>query len=538
MESENDTATPPPDAAALLDEVAARVVAGIDAHAFVSWFDTAARTIAPRFDAWLRERGGERLDGGFARALWNRLPHPAERLRPRPLPPVGRNDPCPCGSGVKYKRCCRAGEPSVATLSRLPLLLHVLDAVPDTALETLDVTGADPEELLDALELWGEEGEGERVVRLLAPLFERGGRLPRHAPELLETLLEHWPAGFRAARFDALGERFSTHPDEALAVVATVARVRAASVSDPALARSRLDVGRRRLPDDPELEELEIDVLNAEGRIDEAVRLARTLGERLVALDPTLAEHAEALLERASWVDPELALERARTRDDVLDRLIVLLEETPIAPIAGSHRPLGTTRELVLEATPALAAIEAAWGALLDEAGASAALAASDAVGEDTLTRLVAFLDDEPLALSSFAVVETLARGAGGWTDETWAEALRLRVLERGEALLYRHVTREAGFETADGLPDWDAMVWDTAPRPVREHPANRAALELLAALAARHDDAGPTSAPRARTLLAALDGLGALVEPDGLDAAGTVDAPDGRDPEKAPSDG
>ena len=22
--------------------------------------------------------------------------------------PVGRNDPCPCGSGRKYKRCCQA----------------------------------------------------------------------------------------------------------------------------------------------------------------------------------------------------------------------------------------------------------------------------------------------------------------------------------------------------------------------------------------------------------------------------------------------
>lgn len=25
---------------------------------------------------------------------------------PRPFPQVGRNDPCPCGSGKKYKRCC------------------------------------------------------------------------------------------------------------------------------------------------------------------------------------------------------------------------------------------------------------------------------------------------------------------------------------------------------------------------------------------------------------------------------------------------
>lgn len=29
-------------------------------------------------------------------------------------PPIGRNDPCPCGSGKKFKRCCLAGP-------RLPL---------------------------------------------------------------------------------------------------------------------------------------------------------------------------------------------------------------------------------------------------------------------------------------------------------------------------------------------------------------------------------------------------------------------------------
>jgi preprotein translocase subunit SecA len=26
-------------------------------------------------------------------------------------PPVGRNDPCPCGSGKKYKKCCGRGQP-------------------------------------------------------------------------------------------------------------------------------------------------------------------------------------------------------------------------------------------------------------------------------------------------------------------------------------------------------------------------------------------------------------------------------------------
>ena len=33
------------------------------------------------------------------------------------VPQAGRNDPCPCGSGKKYKRCCGAGQPSIAQAS-------------------------------------------------------------------------------------------------------------------------------------------------------------------------------------------------------------------------------------------------------------------------------------------------------------------------------------------------------------------------------------------------------------------------------------
>lgn len=36
------------------------------------------------------------------------LPHKVETYR-REEPKVGRNDPCPCGSGKKYKRCCGKG---------------------------------------------------------------------------------------------------------------------------------------------------------------------------------------------------------------------------------------------------------------------------------------------------------------------------------------------------------------------------------------------------------------------------------------------
>ena len=43
---------------------------------------------------------------------------------------VGRNDPCPCGSGKKYKKCCLAGEQSMAEDQRLyRLLLDLTDQV-------------------------------------------------------------------------------------------------------------------------------------------------------------------------------------------------------------------------------------------------------------------------------------------------------------------------------------------------------------------------------------------------------------------------
>ena len=32
--------------------------------------------------------------------------YPQDIIRREGVPKIGRNDPCPCGSGRKYKRCC------------------------------------------------------------------------------------------------------------------------------------------------------------------------------------------------------------------------------------------------------------------------------------------------------------------------------------------------------------------------------------------------------------------------------------------------
>jgi uncharacterized protein len=59
-----------------------------------------------RFAATARERLPDFVQDAYD-ALAAARPR-AEPLR-RDAPKIGRNDPCPCGSGKKYKRCCGAG---------------------------------------------------------------------------------------------------------------------------------------------------------------------------------------------------------------------------------------------------------------------------------------------------------------------------------------------------------------------------------------------------------------------------------------------
>jgi hypothetical protein len=56
--------------------------------------------------------GGGRVLGAYVRALKDAYAEAASgKKKPitRPGAKIGRNDPCPCGSGKKYKQCCLRG---------------------------------------------------------------------------------------------------------------------------------------------------------------------------------------------------------------------------------------------------------------------------------------------------------------------------------------------------------------------------------------------------------------------------------------------
>ncbi len=64
--------------------------------------------IAKRQQRWQEEDAKEKLRDDYGDEDYEDLGYQEPYVRPEPK--IGRNDPCPCGSGKKYKKCCLAKE--------------------------------------------------------------------------------------------------------------------------------------------------------------------------------------------------------------------------------------------------------------------------------------------------------------------------------------------------------------------------------------------------------------------------------------------
>ncbi len=124
-----------------------------------------------RGDVWVRSRSRafvEGLERLVARETKGVEALVAEETIHREAPKVGRNDPCPCGSGKKYKKCCEKEPGGVEDASR-----PSLDALLKGVRWTEELYALDPEKMLA---LVGEEPFREHLALLLQ------GERPRRAP--------------------------------------------------------------------------------------------------------------------------------------------------------------------------------------------------------------------------------------------------------------------------------------------------------------------------------------------------------------------
>jgi len=126
----------------------------------------------------------------LGRAILNHLPDPRNDFKPRKLPEPGRNDPCPCGSGCKFKQCCGgAGMPPMDFPLEL-LLPQVLRLLSKKDLPAVPHRRFNPELLAAVARDWDEKGEADRGRLLLEPLLADPRHLDGRHAEAFDALMD------------------------------------------------------------------------------------------------------------------------------------------------------------------------------------------------------------------------------------------------------------------------------------------------------------------------------------------------------------
>ena len=120
----------PPDK--LFADAVEEILSHEDPVRFFSWFEVRLRDEADDMHGPRTIEPGDikPLSTLLGRSLWNAVPLPGNDFRPQTLPSPGRNEPCPCGSGSKFKRCCARvpSPPAIDCEALWPLVLKNLSA--------------------------------------------------------------------------------------------------------------------------------------------------------------------------------------------------------------------------------------------------------------------------------------------------------------------------------------------------------------------------------------------------------------------------
>jgi len=412
---------------------------GVELERFLIW----ARDAIPAYlgiDEDLSADEERRLSTLLGIAIWNAAPRREHQWQTAPLPPPTATEPCPCGSGLRYRDCCEPFGP----MPELPEELVwdvLLDLLSEAELQQALRAQAVPQSLLAKVaETWLDQDRPGRAVSLLEPLFAGDLQaLDERFEPALDILcdaydqLDHWKkkqafllrvteAGSRVLKA-AAWQRFSTmFIDE----------------GEFDYAHEAFAQAQRQAPDSPGTALLELTLLAAQYRDDHARARAEFWRHKLIragygdagiiafldqaAVDPQealAASHAAALdpmlLDLGEWVQGLAA------RDPLPHRIELL--PMPREPAAEAQLSLFTDVELplpldhalfgevgALHATQGVRRVERAWHRVFGASKPySTQLTAADdgAVWEDD--RWLQLLRDEALAGDSLDILDDIA---------------------------------------------------------------------------------------------------------------------------------
>jgi tetratricopeptide (TPR) repeat protein len=402
------------------------------------------------------------------------MPQPAARFRPLKLPVPGRNEPCLCGSGLKYKHCCQslAGALDFSTFN---LLRYVLDNVSQKQFSALPQSHVDPLAVCDTAEQWQDEGMTNRAVKLLEPWFAKSTALSGKLDPLFDELMNCYLELRNSRKRDRLVAHVIEHGDKALRAAALQRRsTMLADQGDMVEAWNVFSQAQRMDPDNPSLAPLELTLLMSQGDADRARERARFWLARLERMrDPGLAQLINFV--RSVGDDPRAAMasvERAQVPG--INELEELVCAAPTVEVHYVMQDQGEG-ERVLQPTAALHTVEQRWYETFPQMKPS--LTATQNFNDEMWNEPEAWLDflaRNPLAWQSFEVLDDLVLAVDALQIIAVSATVLEPLLARGVALVKENLGTVA--HDGDGILSWGWM-------------ENRSALRLLAHKAYRAFD-------------------------------------------------
>ncbi len=215
------------------------------------------------------------------------MPLPAHGFRPRKLVPPGRNEPCLCGSGAKFKQCCGPGFERLPPLEPEGLAALVIDEMPRKAWATLPGTRVAPRMVGAAAVAMLDDQRAADACKLLEPWAALPPPWPAARADLLDLLLDVYLELGKPRKRKQLAQAMVAHGDPLVQSIGwqRLAMI-AADKGDAGASQAAFERAMRLTPNDPRVAVLEVTLLWGRREPERARERAAFHARRLARLPP------------------------------------------------------------------------------------------------------------------------------------------------------------------------------------------------------------------------------------------------------------